>query len=108
MLGNPGSNQLELFWDIVDQFDQKLDAKIAVLDEALKASEPTFSVKSDTAEEAFMEVVNGLKNPAVDALSEDLHGIFIAVSDTANTLSRCLNSLVAPRCCTQKTSRREA
>ncbi|KAE9399919.1 hypothetical protein BT96DRAFT_957117 [Gymnopus androsaceus JB14] len=35
MLGNPGSNQLELFWDVVDALDQKLDAKIAVVTNAL-------------------------------------------------------------------------
>jgi pre-mRNA-processing factor 40 len=36
MLGNPGSNPLELFWDVVDGLDQKLDAKIAVVEDALK------------------------------------------------------------------------
>jgi pre-mRNA-processing factor 40 len=28
MLGNPGSNPLELFWDVVDMFDQQLDTMI--------------------------------------------------------------------------------
>lgn len=37
MLGNPGSNQLELFWDVVDALDQKLDAKMAVVQDAIKA-----------------------------------------------------------------------
>jgi pre-mRNA-processing factor 40 len=36
MLGNPGSNPLKLFWDIVDALDQKLDAKIAVVEDAIK------------------------------------------------------------------------
>ncbi|KAJ7619887.1 hypothetical protein B0H17DRAFT_1113867 [Mycena rosella] len=35
MLGNPGSNPLELFWDVVDELDQKLDKKIAVVEEAI-------------------------------------------------------------------------
>lgn len=36
MLGNPGSNPLELFWDLVDGLDQKLDAKIATVEDAIK------------------------------------------------------------------------
>ncbi|KAI0367020.1 hypothetical protein BV20DRAFT_1123833 [Pilatotrama ljubarskyi] len=36
MLGNPGSNPIELFWDIVDALDQKLDAKIEVAMGAVK------------------------------------------------------------------------
>ncbi|KAI5824766.1 hypothetical protein K523DRAFT_420558 [Schizophyllum commune Tattone D] len=36
MLGNPGSNPLELFWDRVDELDQVLDKKMEVTDAALK------------------------------------------------------------------------
>ncbi|TRM60774.1 hypothetical protein BD626DRAFT_549493 [Schizophyllum amplum] len=36
MLGNPGSNPLELFWDKVDELDQVLDKKMEVTDAALK------------------------------------------------------------------------
>lgn len=36
ILGNPGSNPLELFWDVVDGLDQKLDAKIEIVDAAIK------------------------------------------------------------------------
>lgn len=36
MLGNPGSNPLELFWDAVDDLDQQLDAKIALAESAIK------------------------------------------------------------------------
>lgn len=36
MLGNPGSNPLELFWDVVDGLDQKLDTKIAVVEHAIR------------------------------------------------------------------------
>ncbi|KAJ7637625.1 pre-mRNA-processing protein prp40 [Mycena polygramma] len=35
MLGNPGSNPMELFWDVVDALDQKLEKKIAVVEEAI-------------------------------------------------------------------------
>ena len=36
MLGKPGSNPLELFWDVVDGLDQKLDAKIAIAEECAR------------------------------------------------------------------------
>lgn len=36
MLGHPGSNPLELFWDVVDAFDQKLDKKILIVEDAIK------------------------------------------------------------------------
>lgn len=36
MLGKPGSNPLELFWDVVDTLDQKLDAKIAIAEECAR------------------------------------------------------------------------
>ncbi|KAJ7097278.1 hypothetical protein B0H15DRAFT_36154 [Mycena belliarum] len=35
MLGNPGSNPLELFWDAVDVLDQALEKKIAIIEEAV-------------------------------------------------------------------------
>lgn len=35
MLGNPGSNPLELFWDVLDELDQKLEKKIAVVEDAI-------------------------------------------------------------------------
>ncbi|KAK7679434.1 hypothetical protein QCA50_017488 [Cerrena zonata] len=36
MLGIPGSNPLELFWDVIDGLDQKLDAKILLVEEAIR------------------------------------------------------------------------
>lgn len=35
ILGNPGSNPLELFWDVVDRLDRELDAQIAVVAQAV-------------------------------------------------------------------------
>ena len=46
MLGNPGSNPLELFWDAVDALDQKLDAKIGVVEDVIKR----FNAKHHPAE----------------------------------------------------------
>lgn len=71
MLGNPGSNQLELFWDIVDDFDQKLDEKIRLIEEALKARDESFVVKVDTSEESFLELVSSLDNPELAAIPKE-------------------------------------
>lgn len=36
ILGNPGSNPLELFWDVVDDLDQRLDAKMVIVEGAIR------------------------------------------------------------------------
>src|ERR1700683_4402197 len=36
MLGNPGSNPLELFWHVVDNLDQKRDAKLAAVNDIIR------------------------------------------------------------------------
>ncbi|KAF8916176.1 hypothetical protein CPB85DRAFT_1374657 [Mucidula mucida] len=84
MLGNPGSNQLELFWDLVDGFDQKLDAKIATLEDALKARDEAFEVKADTSEDTFIQVVSSLEHSSVKELSkDDLVDIYNTLRETA-------------------------
>ncbi|OBZ74184.1 Pre-mRNA-processing protein prp40 [Grifola frondosa] len=100
ILGNPGSNPLELFWDAVDQLDQKLDAKIAIIEGAFnchgKTSEgdaaaegvdrgtKAFKVGSETTEEDFMGVVKGDTDDAVQKLSkEDLQEIYHTLHDQA-------------------------
>lgn len=50
MLGQPGSNQLELFWDIVDDLDIKLDRKIGVVQEMLSSNAPPATSKSEDVE----------------------------------------------------------
>ncbi|PCH44274.1 hypothetical protein WOLCODRAFT_138911 [Wolfiporia cocos MD-104 SS10] len=47
ILGNPGSNPLELFWDVVDGLDQQLDAKIATAEAAIKRHNRQLEVKTD-------------------------------------------------------------
>lgn len=47
ILGNPGSNPLELFWDLVDGMDQKLDAKVAVVETAIKQFSDKFPKTAD-------------------------------------------------------------
>ena len=94
MLGNPGSNPLELFWDVVDVLDQKLDTKMVVIEDVLKQHkvEPEpgenteserkgFIVRPDTTWDEFISVVHDHANDAVKTLSEeDVRLIFKTVS----------------------------
>lgn len=91
MLGKPGSNPIELFWDVVDDLDQKLDAKIATVDAAIKrynsklssedegGSQP-WSVQPGTTEADFLKVVQENGDEESAALSTDeLKQIFTTV-----------------------------
>lgn len=106
ILGNPGSNPLELFWDLVDGLDQQLDAKIAVAEGAIKRHNQQletkapevekpgedakghsesgfkpFKVDPETTEDQFFAVINGDDDDAVRKLStEDLHEVYHTVS----------------------------
>jgi pre-mRNA-processing factor 40 len=93
MLGNPGSNPLELFWDVVDAFDQKLDKKIAIVEDAIlrynerhsKQNEDgdsqgddkmnggrrSFSVVPQTTWQAFSGVVDSELDAASSSMTED-------------------------------------
>ncbi|GBE86371.1 Pre-mRNA-processing protein [Sparassis crispa] len=93
MLGKPGSNPIELFWDTVDALDQELDAKLAVAEDAIRRHNkkleaqasgaektegtdakkgeravPLFKVVSETTEEEFMAVIKAEADDAVRAL----------------------------------------
>jgi len=99
MLGNPGSNPLELFWDLVDSLDQKLDAKIDVVDEAIRAHNArmypnesdgtgpsegvkSFSVGPETNEAEFLAIVKENLSILEKTLSEeDIHLVFETVSE---------------------------
>ena len=87
LLGRPGSNPLELFWDIVDRLDQELDAKVAIVEEALrkanKEGEEIFEVKSDTTQEEFLSVIGNARHfhEKLQDLNEDnLKEVFDLVS----------------------------
>jgi pre-mRNA-processing factor 40 len=105
MLGNPGSNPLELFWDTVDSLDQQLDEKIAIVEGAIarhnaklgidedKREDGTaqgdqkgeseargFFVRAETSEEEFKNIVKANADDAVSTLtSGDLRVIYRAV-----------------------------
>ncbi|KAI0819677.1 hypothetical protein BC628DRAFT_1413591 [Trametes gibbosa] len=110
MLGNPGSNPIELFWDIVDALDQKLDAKIEVAmgaiqrynkrptDEDIEVTEEpartesstnepstkSFEVGPETTLEEFVNVVKADIEEAVQNLTEeDLKEIYQSLHEVA-------------------------
>ncbi|KAJ4473649.1 hypothetical protein J3R30DRAFT_3510590 [Lentinula aciculospora] len=103
MLGNPGSNQIELFWDVVDDLDQKLDAKIAVVTNAIAnidapantinkegkeekgvSESAGFSLTPTTTEEDFLNVVKAANDEDVKGMTEEeLHLIYGTLHDTA-------------------------
>lgn len=90
MLGNPGSNPLELFWDTVDSLDQQLDAKIVVAEEIIKTHNATFSEDQqdrtfifgpETNEEDFLSIIKQNTSEQVgELLTEELHVVFESVS----------------------------
>ena len=91
MLGKPGSNPIELFWDVVDDLDQKLDAKIAIVEAAVKrhntnlgsnveGSSQQWSIQPETTEADFLKVVQENGDEESATLSpEDLIQIFTTV-----------------------------
>ncbi|KAF8889322.1 hypothetical protein BD779DRAFT_1520931 [Infundibulicybe gibba] len=102
MLGNPGSNPLELFWDTVDVLDQQLDAKIAVVEGAIRRRNdatagppvgpndqpsddtPGFAVSPDTTEAEFRAIVQEYADDDVRALSKaDLSTVFTTLREVA-------------------------
>jgi pre-mRNA-processing factor 40 len=99
MLGNPGSNPLELFWDVVDTLDQRLDKKIAIVEEALarhgaakeeegptqdKGKPKGYAVGPDTTEEEFNSIVMTYGGDSVAALTaDDLREVYKTLHDAA-------------------------
>lgn len=101
MLGNPGSNPLELFWDLVDGLDQKLDAKLAVAESAINkhnerllgagdksvdqqdesGSSKGFKVTPTTTKAELLAIIRADTSEAVQKLSrDDLEEIYQSVS----------------------------
>lgn len=91
MLGNPGSNPLELFWDAVDALDQKLDAKIGVVEDAIKrfnarhqpaeAKEepPLFIITAEATWDEFVDVIREDEEAVKSLSQEDLQLVFKTV-----------------------------
>ena len=102
MLGNPGSNPLELFWDAVDALDQKLDAKIVVVEDAIKRfnakhhppaeakeepsddkmktdDETSFTITAETTWDEFVNVIQEDEEAVKTLSQEDLQLVFKTV-----------------------------
>lgn len=96
LLGNPGSNPLELFWDVVDKLDQQLDAKVAIVEDAIhrynekrapakdsgsekhedkekekEKEKPAFTFTVDTTEEQLREILKEDSNDKTNNLSDE-------------------------------------
>lgn len=120
MLGNPGSNPLELFWDVVDGMDQQLDAKIAAVEDVFKKVNVTENEKrpdadskmadaqapnspfvtTETTWDDFMTVIAHADSNVKSLSEDDLKDVFKTVSLTPTTIY-CLkkqSSIVARRC----------
>jgi len=96
ILGSPGSGPLELFWDIVDAMDQKLEGKIEIVESAVKrynekhqpgdgmdvdSGVVAFKVGIETTAKEFLDVVKADEDEKVRALAdEELSNVFRAVS----------------------------
>ena len=108
MLGNPGSNPLELFWDAVDALDQKLDTKIVVVDDAIKRfnakhhpneakeepsddkmktdDETLFTITAETTWDEFVNVIREDGEAAKGLSQDDLQLVFKTVRVFCSTL----------------------
>ncbi|KAG8746212.1 hypothetical protein FRC10_005728, partial [Ceratobasidium sp. 414] len=81
LLGTPGSNPIELFWDVVDRFDQALEEKVACINRAMEGK----GVKFNTAmsEEGFREAIKGSRDIA--GLSDkDITEVYNTFKDELN------------------------
>jgi len=98
ILGSPGSGPLELFWDIVDAMDQRLEGKIEIVEGAVKrynekhqpgggmdvdGGAVSFKVGIETTAKEFLDVIKADEDERVRTLAdEELSDIFRAVSSS--------------------------
>ncbi|KAG8897018.1 hypothetical protein FRB99_008513, partial [Tulasnella sp. 403] len=73
MLGNAGSNPLELFWDMVDELDQQLEAKEHIVQKALDSRD--FQFTENTTFQELSDVIRG--DEGVSSLTgEDIREVY--------------------------------
>ncbi|KAF8327188.1 uncharacterized protein EI90DRAFT_3068216 [Cantharellus anzutake] len=78
LLGNPGSNPLELFWDTVDALDQELESQAAKVEKVLEANQLQFTI--DMTKEQYLGVVQA--DAALPNFTrEDLERVFDHLHD---------------------------
>jgi len=86
MLGQSGSNQLELFWDVVDGLDRELDSRVDHVLDALNDKEGGGGVTVDTTEDDFMQKVQGIKM-GKEELLEVYHTVRPSFFGTSSTFT---------------------
>ena len=92
MLGNPGSNPLEMFWDVVDEMDQVLDEKVDKAEDAFQSTRD-FVFTVDTTEAEYREALTGADHGLSE---EDVVAVYQYVSSPSYCLKlRLLSSLSA-------------
>jgi len=98
MLGNPGSNPLEMFWDVVDELDQVLDIKIDHAEAVLKRNSPSFVCLVETTDSELRAALGSDH----DIPDDDVADVFAYVRRSSLITSRPLDSpplLPVPRPC---------
>ncbi|KAJ1306567.1 hypothetical protein OPQ81_007568 [Rhizoctonia solani] len=95
LLGTPGSNPIELFWDVVDQFDQALEEKVGRVNRAMDAKNLKFS--ASMTRETLLDAIRGSRE--VESLNEE------DLSEVYETLKEELNQKAAEEL--RKTERRK-
>ena len=103
LLGKPGSNPLELFWDLVDQIDQRLDAKITAAEECIRrvevpneSPEVAAKVAVVTAQSTLEEFVKRVRRDPESGRKlneEDLQEVFRSVR-TFNSTCFCHSAIL--------------
>ncbi|KAG9077640.1 hypothetical protein FRC06_008795 [Ceratobasidium sp. 370] len=81
LLGTPGSNPIELFWDVVDQFDQALEEKVARINRAMEDK----GIKFNTAmsEAGLREAIKGSRD-VVGLTDKDITEVYNTFKDELN------------------------
>ncbi|KAK7033008.1 Pre-mRNA-processing protein prp40 [Favolaschia claudopus] len=70
MLGNPGSNPLELFWDAVDVLDQQLEKKMAVVEAAITRYNAVRAKQTSEKEDGDVKMTDAETAPAENGKPE--------------------------------------
>lgn len=66
LLGTPGSNPLELFWDVIDILDEALQHHAAMVQKVMTANNLAFSLEMSEGE--FLDAIKG--DPSLEQLTE--------------------------------------
>ncbi|ETW78861.1 hypothetical protein HETIRDRAFT_435469 [Heterobasidion irregulare TC 32-1] len=83
LLGKPGSNPIELFWDIVDELDQQLDSKIAIAESAIRRHNVKLEAEhAKSIQTTGVKEGEGEKEARPDNAGKEGPKLFAVVSET--------------------------